>query len=206
MADIPSPAGYTKLNDIEIANEKPVTTSLFTKFGGNVNKLIDDVGTLQLKSNITPIADKSSVGFSEETGGRKRFVFGEVTTSSSGYVLIYFPLITMTQVETTDPVLHAGISLYRGLPISGALKILPDVMPRIFAGEDTRRYSMRNGFISGQSVLVSYGFSVVTPLLSAPFLFIDNPGIGTFSYSFAGDNTSPVDTVLTFSNAFMLEI
>ena len=45
MADIPG--ALSKLNDIEISNEAPVTEALNNKYGANINELIDRVNSLQ---------------------------------------------------------------------------------------------------------------------------------------------------------------
>lgn len=53
MANIPSPASYTKLNDVQISNDAGITEALFYQIGEQINKLIDDIGDLKTANDKT---------------------------------------------------------------------------------------------------------------------------------------------------------
>lgn len=101
MADIPSPGSYVKLNDIEIANEQPVTTSLFTKFGGNVNKLIDDVSISY--ANINYLSSTTYSWLYDAASNRTYIPLFSITKTRGTFSAFSIPVLsTLGTTSTTS--------------------------------------------------------------------------------------------------------
>lgn len=95
MADIPSPGGYVKFNDVEINNEQPVTTALFYKIGENTNKLIDDIGTVQSSvaaaNSIVTVSPQTFTWQYDSVSDKTFIIFATITKTRATPVQLYFP-------------------------------------------------------------------------------------------------------------------
>ena len=84
MADLPST--ILKMNDLEIAANKPLSTATFRKMGENINGLIDE--DVNLQNQITAITNTNLVfGTSTGTGGALTASV-TITGVTSGIVMV----------------------------------------------------------------------------------------------------------------------
>lgn len=85
MANIPSVLAY--MNDIEIGNDKPVSTALLTKIGANINGILDDFSTIdsRLDAIETFVYNKTEIYLASSSGGPSTAINH---TSNTGRILI----------------------------------------------------------------------------------------------------------------------
>lgn len=203
MADIPSPGSYTKLNDVEIDTEAPVTTSLFEKFGGNVNKLIDDIGSVQTDvstiNNLTAISNESSTSFVLDSGSTYFHDLGTVNNANGRPIVIWFSSLSFS-LGVLSPIL----SLSRGATFGTSVTILNNIS---FIDAGLNQFKS-NGFISG--TLPGYiGLSVNPSAFldePSPFLYIDYDGVTSGSKNYYFVSSGGGNGSITCSGAFFMEL
>jgi len=186
MANLPSSAQY--MNDLEVAQDKPVTEAVMSKVGSNINYLLDQdtanttsIGTLQAAYNqqevtfgpITQVfvatngTSDHAMGSFTNLRGRPimiAFTSGAFTSNNGGAVYGSLEIVRNGSAVTT---VMSGASLGDGVyevrwgTLGNALGATGDVEPLTLGTQSTAAYVMHSG---------------------GSMSFFDNPGAGTHTY------------------------
>lgn len=188
MADIVS--NRLKMNDIEIADEAPLSEALFEKFGANINYLIDERD--QQETRIEDLEAQSLQSFSANFSSSITTGAGETTVATlsnvvvgNGGVNFYFgPRTTSSSFSTAS---FAGIN---GI-----------------TGDQIRVRFKRGGTTLINELLTSpggVGASVTVDLRG--FVYKDSPSAGTYTYTFTVEAITSAALTTAAFNALTVSI
>lgn len=197
MADIPS--SFTKVNDVEVASDAPVTEALNFKYGGNDNYLKDERDSHESRIVVLENANTSASGIDNtpttpltwtavEDGVEKAFGLSVSVTTTGRGVMIW--LKDVSRGDAFSGYENSNSSVWSTIPDGFTVRIKRDTT------------NIKDYFpTSIPNAVPTYP----QPIIGVGDFYFDVPAAGTYTYSLHGVVSTAFATH-TLTNRFALSV